>query len=121
MKKNTKNGRLIWSVIALVGMVSVLVFSPTVLRSKAFASESPAGIERVELKIDGMTCRKCVKPMQKALLALPGVTAADVSYSDANAKVQVKKGKVSNEQLVQTIEEKSNFFYTYKAKVISRK
>lgn len=75
MKKNTKNPRLILVIFALLGIVSVLVFSPTASRSRAIASEDHAGTEQVELQIEGMTCRKCVKPIRKALLALPGVTA----------------------------------------------
>jgi len=130
MKKNIREYRLRKyrliagsGIVALFGVVMLSLFtsSPSVLPAKAIASENHAGTEQVELQIDGMTCRKCVKPMRKAILGLPGVTAAEVSYAKSNAVVEFKKGSLTDEQLVQVIEDKSDFFYTYNAKVISRK
>ncbi len=123
MKKSTKIKGLILGLLGLFGYALLLGFSTgnPIGPSRAYASENPVGTEQVELQIDGMTCRKCVKPMQKALLALPGVTAAKVSYADANAEVEFEKGKVSDDQLIQAVEDESSFFYTYKAKVTSRK
>ena len=76
--------------------------------------------EPVILHVEGMTCRKCVRPIQKALLRIPGVKKAAVSYSQTRAVVECEKGKVADRQLVKAIEEQSNFFYTYKAKVVNR-
>jgi len=76
--------------------------------------------ERVVLHVDGMTCRKCVKPLKKALLRIPGVKIVDVSYSEGRAFLECEKGKVSDAQLVRAIEDQSTFFYTYKASVVER-
>lgn len=123
MKKTTKKQGLTLGIMGFLGLVLVFLFMPkySTLSSSAIASENRAEIEQVELQIEGMTCRKCIKPMRKALLALPGVTAAEVSYADANAFVELEKGKVSDQDLMQAIEAESGFFYTYKAKVLSRK
>ena len=86
----------------------------------AFAQETTSATEQVILHVEGMTCRKCVKPLQKALLEIPGVTSSQVSYSDAEAVVECEKGKVTDEQLVMAIENQSSFFYTYTASVTSR-
>ena len=86
----------------------------------ASEQETASDVERVTLKVDGMTCRKCVKPIQKALLQIPGVKKAAVSYSQGRAVVECEKGEVADGQLVRAVEDQSNFFYTYKAKVINR-
>jgi copper chaperone CopZ len=39
------------------------------------------------LRITGMTCNGCVKHVDKALRAVPGVTAVEVSLPDGTAKV----------------------------------
>ena len=93
----------------------------TVFSDLAHAQETTRAFEQVILHIEGMTCRKCVKPLQKALLEIPGVRSSQVSYSDAEAVVECEKGKVTDEQLVKAIENQSGFFYTYTASVTSRK
>lgn len=39
------------------------------------------------LRISGMTCNGCVKHVDKALRALPGVSAVEVSLAESAAKV----------------------------------
>ncbi|HEY5947014.1 MAG TPA: heavy metal-associated domain-containing protein [Kofleriaceae bacterium] len=39
------------------------------------------------LRISGMTCNGCVRHVDKALRAVPGVTAVEVSLPDGAAKV----------------------------------
>lgn len=51
------------------------------------------------LKIEGMSCGHCVKSVQKALDAVPGVTSAKVSVGHAEVH-----GEVSREALKQAIE-----------------
>ena len=110
-----------------IGMIALLASkNPNLMPSEGFsvaaASDQTAagGVERVTLKVDGMTCRSCVKPLQKALLKIPGVKNARVSYSAAQAVVECEKGKVTNAQLVKAIEDQSSFFLTFTAKVTSR-
>ncbi len=40
-----------------------------------------------QLKIDGMTCQNCVRHATEALLAVPGVTAAEVTLDPGAALV----------------------------------
>ena len=83
--------------------------------------ETASGVEEVTLKVDGMTCRSCVKPLQKALQKIPGVKNARVNYSAGQAVVECEKGKVTDEQLVKAIEDQSGFFLTFTAQVTARK
>lgn len=55
-----------------------------------------------ELKIEGMTCGHCVRAVEQALSAVPGVRKADVGIG--SAKVEADDG-VSREQLVSAVEE----------------
>ncbi|MHB1352348.1 MAG: mercury(II) reductase [Thiobacillus sp.] len=47
--------------------------------------------ERI-LHVTGMTCEHCAASVKQALLAIAGVTRADVSYPDATARVEVDAG-----------------------------
>ena len=44
----------------------------------------------IELQIDGMTCTRCAEHAQAALLHVPGVQAATVSYPQARAEVDAE-------------------------------
>jgi mercuric reductase len=44
------------------------------------------------LHVTGMTCDHCAASVKKALLAVDGVTRADVSYPDATARVEAAAG-----------------------------
>ncbi|MGE4159647.1 MAG: mercuric transporter MerT family protein [Planctomycetota bacterium] len=47
-----------------------------------------AGQANWMLAIEGMTCEGCAKGLQSALMKLPGVTKASVSYSDRRAVIE---------------------------------
>ena len=55
----------------------------------------------IELAIDGMTCASCVRRVEQALLAVPGVIQADVNL--ATQKATVKAAKVANEALIAAV------------------
>jgi Cu+-exporting ATPase len=44
-------------------------------------------LQRVELKVDGMTCASCVGRVEKALLKIPGVSSATVNLATEKASV----------------------------------
>jgi len=46
--------------------------------------------EVVQLRIDGMTCEACTSGVRDALLDVPGVIDAAVSYDEARARVRVR-------------------------------
>ncbi len=74
--------------------------------------------ETVTLKIEGWTCASCEKDIRLALLAVPGVRKADVSYARGGAVVEIEAGRVSREQLVQAVAQASNLFSSYRALVV---
>ncbi|MGQ0694766.1 MAG: heavy-metal-associated domain-containing protein [Nitrospiraceae bacterium] len=105
-----------------VSMVVIAIVLGMVSRGPAWAqgtsapAEQPA--ETITLKIDGLTCGSCVKDIRRALLAVPGVKAADVSYPRGGAIVAVEPGRVSPDQLIKAVEGTSTLLSTYRATVI---
>jgi copper chaperone CopZ len=65
------------------------------------------------LEIKGMTCEGCAAHVQKALVHVPGVAEAKVTYAKSEAQVCIKPGQtVSGDPLVKAVEKAG-----YKAKV----
>ncbi len=54
---------------------------------------------RIELPIEGMTCEHCVRTVQGALQAVPGVRSAKVSLADRKATVEADENVVQRDQL----------------------
>lgn len=59
----------------------------------------------MSVSIDGMTCASCVRHIERALSAIPGVTAVNVNLALEKAEVEAKKGQVSTAQITQAIVE----------------
>lgn len=55
-----------------------------------------------ELKIEGMTCGHCVRAVEQALRALPGVTRVEVELDHARVEAD---DAVARDALVRAIEE----------------
>ena len=54
------------------------------------ADPAPAPVfEEHRLSIEGMTCASCVRSVEEAAAILPGVSACDVSLTDASARVRI--------------------------------
>lgn len=65
------------------------------------------------LSIEGMSCEHCAGHVKKALMEVPGVADAKVTYAKAEAEVCIKPGTVvTGETLVQAVQKAG-----YKAKV----
>ncbi|MBI4196018.1 MAG: mercury(II) reductase [Betaproteobacteria bacterium] len=54
------------------------------------------------IRVTGMTCDHCTRTVEKTLSAVPGVTAAQVSYADGVARVETRDG-VSESALVKAV------------------
>ncbi|HEU4616384.1 MAG TPA: heavy metal-associated domain-containing protein [Kofleriaceae bacterium] len=54
------------------------------------------------LRITGMTCNGCVRHVDKALRAVPGVTAVEVNLAEGSAKV-VHEDSARNDDLVAAV------------------
>ena len=84
---------------------------------KAGASASQAG-EVMTLKIEGWTCASCEKDIRRALLAVPGVNRAEVSYARGGAIVGIEPGRVTRDQLVQAVASAGSILSSYRASVV---
>ncbi len=62
------------------------------------------GAEKVSLKIRGMTCASCVKKIEDALNASPGVVHADVNLGSGSANIRYLPAMADVESLKKTIE-----------------
>jgi copper ion binding protein len=58
---------------------------------------------RVRLAIDGMTCATCVGRVEAALMALPGVSSAEVNLASETAEVLVLDRELGDRTLVQAV------------------
>lgn len=56
----------------------------------------------IKLQLDGLHCGNCVKSVEKALNAVPGVTQAIVTLENQTAVVE---GDVAAEDLIAVVEE----------------
>lgn len=60
-------------------------------------------IEKIDLKIDGMTCDACQNHVNHAVNELPGIINIYTSYAEGNAIVKFDKTKVSIAQIEKAI------------------
>ncbi len=67
-------------------------------------STSESGSEQVVLNVKGMTCGGCANRVKGALVECAGVKDAQVSHKDGKAVVQVEKGKVNAQKLIEAVE-----------------
>lgn len=62
-------------------------------------------MEKIVLKIDGMTCGHCVGKVEKSLKSLPGVEVAKVDLKKGTAKVKYDESKQTLENLNEAVRE----------------
>ena len=62
---------------------------------KTSEMQTGAGLETVRLDVLGMTCNGCVNTVKQALLAVPGVVAADVDLASASAMVKMDPSRTN--------------------------
>lgn len=59
---------------------------------------------RLSLQVEGMDCIECAKKIERAVLALDGVTGVRVSYTLGKLNVEGKKGPLDRKDVVHTVE-----------------
>ncbi len=59
---------------------------------------------RLSLQVEGMDCIECAKKIEKAVLALDGVTGVRVSYTLGKLNVEGKKGRLNRRDVVRALE-----------------
>jgi copper chaperone len=62
-------------------------------------------MQRVEIKVEGMTCGHCVKAVETRLRSLAGVSAATVDLQGKKATVDYEPGKVDVAQVCAAIDD----------------
>ncbi|MDI3280425.1 MAG: copper ion binding protein, partial [Bacillota bacterium] len=62
-------------------------------------------LERVELKLSGMSCASCAARIEKALAALPGVSSASVNFATERAVVEYNPAEVAVAELKRAVAE----------------
>lgn len=58
---------------------------------------------QIELAISGMTCASCVKRVEKALCAVPGVGQASVNLATQRARISYEVARATQEELVAAV------------------
>ncbi len=111
--------RLWTSMAVIVIVLGIINLGPAWVQGTTAPSEQAA--ETITLKIEGWTCRSCEKDIRRALLAVPGVKAAEVSYARGGAVVTVESDRVSPDQLTKAVESAGTLLSTYHATVISNR
>jgi copper ion binding protein len=61
--------------------------------------------KEISVKIGGMHCGNCAKSIQRGLLELDGVEAAEASFAEENAKISFDPEKISLEEIKQELSE----------------
>ncbi|WP_417808699.1 heavy metal translocating P-type ATPase [Thioclava sp.] len=67
------------------------------------AAGYPATLGTARLDIEGMTCASCTGRVERALMAMPGVTSASVNLATQSAQVSYIEGAVSPDDLAKTV------------------
>ena len=62
-------------------------------------------VDRVTLKVEGMSCGHCVKSIENSVSAISGVDKVDVQLDSGTVNVEFNKDVVVVEQITSTIED----------------
>lgn len=73
------------------------------------ATPIPTGSTAANLKVEGMTCAACSTKVQTALLAVPGVTVANVDATKGTAEVGYDAAKTNVDALVAAVNGTNHF------------
>ena len=87
------------SSIIFVAMMFIFTLSFSALQAETVDTEE------VVLTVSGMTCAGCEGRVKGALTACEGVADAQVSQKDGKAVVQVEKGKVNKDVLIEAVKQ----------------
>jgi len=62
-------------------------------------------MERIEIRVDGMTCGGCVKSIQNALTHRDGITSATADLDSSTVAVEFDSGVIQQNAIEQAITE----------------
>ena len=93
--------------VSIALFLSILVLAGWITVRPAPASGDKASqstqLEKVTLKVEGMTCGGCAVGVKKTLEKQKGVRKAEVSFEKGQAIAEVEKGKVKPEDLAAAV------------------
>jgi P-type Cu+ transporter len=83
---------------------ATVTYDPAVLRPADLVGQVrelgyEVGLEKIDIKVEGMTCASCVARVEKALRAQPGVLGANVNFASEKATVEFLRGEVTRPRL----------------------
>lgn len=76
----------------------------TTITADAISSAADPAEDRCELPVQGMTCASCVRRVERALQATPGVRDAHVNFVTGRASIAYDRSAASPEDLARAIE-----------------
>ncbi len=85
------------------GLVSLDPTARAAVPTPAFPPSSVATFEEHRLSIEGMTCASCVRSVEEAATVLSGVTACDVSLTEAIARVRIDSSQTTLADVIAAI------------------
>ncbi|MDM5229565.1 cation transporter [Cytobacillus sp. NJ13] len=62
-------------------------------------------MEKVSLKVVGMTCSHCEEAVKNALLSIDGVASVAIALHDEHADIEYDSKKADKENLIKAIED----------------
>lgn len=62
-------------------------------------------MEKVSLKVVGMTCSHCEEAVKNALLSIDGVASVSIAFHDEHAEIEYDPEKSDKEHLIKAIED----------------
>lgn len=62
-------------------------------------------MERVELKVEGMSCGHCKQAVEKAVMSLPGVTAAEADVAGKRLTVEYEPSQATLDSIKEVVDE----------------
>ncbi len=65
---------------------------------------SQAGLEKITVRVEGMTCTSCEDHIREALKQPPGVRAIEVSYKRGDARIEYDPKQIKPEQIRRAID-----------------
>ncbi len=88
-------------------------YAGTLLRGKKEVAKT-VGLERITVRIEGMTCAACAVTIEKSLDKVPGVAEAEVSYEKRQAILGFQPGaKPVRKAILDAIQEAGNYQTTF--------
>jgi mercuric ion binding protein len=112
----------------ITGIVLILLLMPYLLAVNVSFSAEIQELQKVTLKVDGISCGSCIAKIRSSLSKVPGVKAVEMKvksrwiffadYTDARAIVEFEPSKTRVDELINAVESASDAMYGYKAALI---